>query len=78
MNDGAGGTIFTEQDQSSVENLPALREHTITSFGAVDTSKTYQFYMRAENSVGLVQTDTVSYVLAAVPDKPTTVPLINY
>lgn len=33
--------------------------------------------MTAKNSVGEVQTDEVSYVLAAVPDQPTEVPKLN-
>lgn len=50
--DGAGGS-YSEIDASEVNDLPALRKHTVT-FDAADTSKTFGFYLVAENAVGTV------------------------
>ena len=65
-----------EVDASEINNLPALRRHTRV-FDSADTSKTFQFYLTASNSVGIVQTETVSFILAAAPDKPSTKPTLN-
>ena len=73
--DGAGGP-FAEIDSADVRDLPALRSHTLT-FAGTETSKAFRFYLVAENAVGSVQSDPVSFVLAAVPDKPTTRPVLN-
>jgi hypothetical protein len=73
--DGNGGA-FSLVDDSSVANLPAKREHTMT-FLSSETGKTFKYYMTAVSSVGFVQSSTISYVLAAVPDKPSTVPKLN-
>ena len=74
MNDGAGGTVYSEIDAATINDSPTLREHTISSFLVADTGKTYSLYMEAENIVGLIESEKVSIVLAAVPDKPTTSP----
>ena len=52
QDDGAGGAL-TEVDASSINNLPALRSHTRT-YTSADTSKTFQFYLTAANSVGSI------------------------
>lgn len=59
-----------------MRDLPALRSHTVT-FAATETSKTFRFYLVAENDVGSVQSDPASFVLAAIPDKPTSQPVLN-
>jgi hypothetical protein len=66
MDDGAGGT-FSEVDAATVNDYPSLRSHTLT-FAAADTSKTFKIYMTAENVIDEVTSETVSFVLAAVPD----------
>ena len=59
-----------------INNLPALRSH-VRSFTTDDVSKTFRFYLTATNQVGSVQSETVSFILAAVPDKPSTKPTLN-
>jgi len=75
INDGAGGSTFTEIDAGVVNNNPSLREHTLTFTGA-DTSKEYKFYMTAENIIDTVTSETVAFTLAATPDKPSTSPTV--
>jgi hypothetical protein len=77
MDDGTGGS-FSEVESSQVNNLPALRSHTITSFQNTDTSLTFRFYMTAVNEVGSITSGVVSFVLAKVPDQPPTVPTLNF
>lgn len=77
MDDGANGS-FTEIEAANINNLPALRSHQITSFTVADTSKTFRFYMQADNIIGSTTTPIVSFVLAKVPDKPPTVPSLNF
>ena len=68
MNDGAGGTTYTEVDPLIVENNPSLRSYSITLPAATGaTAPVYKFYMEALNVIGSVQTSTVSFVLASVP-----------
>lgn len=67
---------MVEVDAAQVNNLPALRSHT-RQYTTTDTSKTFRFYLTATNIVGSIATDTVSFVLAAVPNKPTTKPTLN-
>lgn len=77
INDGAGGTVYTEVDAGTINDNPTLREHTVSSiFTGADTGKTYSFYMTVENIVGTFDSDYVDIVLAAVPDTPTTSPSI--
>lgn len=76
MDDGNGG-LFTEVDPTSINNLPSLRSYPITTFVSGDTSSTFKFYMICKNAVGSVTSDTVSFVLAAVPDTPANEPYIN-
>ena len=65
-----------EVDSAQINNLPALRSHTRT-YTADDTSKTFRYYVTASNLVGTVQSETVSFVLAAVPEKPSGRPTLN-
>lgn len=58
---------FNEIDASSVNNLPALRSHTI-EFDASLTGSTLTFYLTATNVIGTVQSQEFSFTLAAVPD----------
>ncbi len=60
---GAGGA-FSEVDPTLVNNIPALRQYTV-SLDAAETSKIFRFYVTATNIIGTVQSDTVSYKLAA-------------
>lgn len=76
MDDGAGGA-YTEVSPATVNSIPSLRSYTISTFAITDTSKTYRFYMVSDNIVGSITSSVVSYVLAAVPDQPTTVPTLD-
>jgi hypothetical protein len=76
MDDGAGGSL-TEIDASDVNLKPTLRTHTIDSFSAADTSKTFVFQLQATNSIGTTSSIEVSHVLAAVPDMPASAPTLN-
>ena len=66
MDDGNGGA-FTEVDPLLVNNIPSLSQYTI-NFNSTQTSLTFRFYLVADNVIGSVQTSTVGFVLAAVPD----------
>lgn len=50
--DGAGGA-FSEADAGSVNNIPSLRQHTLT-FAGTETSKTFKIYMEADNIIGTI------------------------
>jgi hypothetical protein len=50
----------------------------LTFFTAADTSKTFRFYMVGDNAIGSTESKAVGFVLAGVPDKPTTVPTLNF
>lgn len=69
-------SIFEQVDVAQVNNIPELREHTLT-FSSADTSKTFRMYLQAENVIGSVQSDTVAYKLAAPPSKPTDPPRLD-
>ena len=56
--------------------MPALRNYK-REYAVVDTSKSFRFYLTASNIVGSIATETVSFVLAAVPDKPSSKPNLN-
>lgn len=76
MDDGAGGS-FSELDPAAINNKPTLRTFVVSTFTSSDTSKTYKFKIMASNLIGSVESPEVSFVLAAVPDKPTTAPTLN-
>jgi hypothetical protein len=71
--DGAGGS-FSEVDPAGINNLPTLRGY-VRTFDPAETSKSFTYYLSATNAVGTSQTDTVAFILAAVPDKPTLTPV---
>jgi len=73
--DGAGGSFF-EVDPTLVNDIPALRQYTVT-FTSDDTSKIFRIYLEATNVIGKVTSDIVSYKLAAQPNKPTDPPRLN-
>lgn len=75
MDDGATGS-FTEVDNADVANIPELRKYLIT-FATTDTMKTFRIYLVATNVIGSVQSDIVSYKLAAQPNKPADPPSLN-
>lgn len=75
QDDGEGGDLV-EIDALVINNLPALRSHE-REFTSADTSKTFRYYVTASNSVGTVQSETKSFVLAAVPEKPSSRPILN-
>lgn len=56
--------------------MPALRSHTLV-FSTTETGTTITFQMSASNIIGSVFTSEFSFVLAAVPDQPQTVPVLN-
>lgn len=76
MNDGLGGSVFTEVDAATVSNSPSLRQYPIT-FTATDTGNEYEFYLVCENAVGSITSETVSFVLASTPDQPPTAPYLS-
>lgn len=65
MDSGSG---FNEIDAALVNDKPYLREYQITSFLGTDTGSTFDFYLEATNVIGTVASDSVSFVLASVPD----------
>jgi hypothetical protein len=50
--DGNGGD-FVSVDPAIINNLPALRQHTVT-FDAADTAKNFRIYLQADNIIGSV------------------------
>lgn len=73
--DGAGGDINNEIDASTVNNKPALYQHS-TTLGGSFTGKTIRVKVEALTSKGSVLTPALSFVLADVPGAPTPAPLI--
>ena len=73
--DGNGG-LFAEVSPLLVNSIPSLRSFTI-NFSSAQTSLTFRFYMTVDNSLGSYTTNTVSYILAAVPGQPPTTPTID-
>lgn len=73
--DGNEGS-FIQVDPTLINNIPALREYTVT-FDAADTAKIFKIYLKALNVIGSVNSDIVSYKLAAQPNKPSDAPRLN-
>jgi hypothetical protein len=70
-------SLFEEVDGAEVNDKPALRQHTLT-FDEADTGSTFTFKLRAStNEVDFTESLTFSFVLAAVPDQPPSVPQLN-
>ena len=50
MNDGLGGSVFTEVDNASIANKPYLTEHTFTGLSL--TGNFYEFKVEVINEIG--------------------------
>jgi hypothetical protein len=59
-----------------VNDLIALRDHTLT-FDELETGTAFTFYITANNILGAAASPSFTFTLAAVPDQPSTVPLVN-
>lgn len=58
-------------DSTIITGKPYLTSYNVT--GLTNISLPYQFFLVALNDVGSVTSVTVSIILAAVPDTPTTI-----
>lgn len=74
LNDGAGGTAFSEIDAGTVNDQPTYMEHTTTSVNGALVGNSYAFKIEAVTTGGSVTSSSVEYVLADVPDDPTVAP----
>lgn len=68
IDDGAGGA-FTEHDAANVNNKPFLNSYSVT-VGTPTLGNTYKLKVTAVNKVDVVESDTISVILASVPDTP--------
>lgn len=69
-------STYTEVDPLLVNNLIALRSHTLT-YDSAETGTEFTYYISASNVLGAVESPTFSFTLAAVPDMPTDIPTLN-
>lgn len=53
-------------------NKPFITQYTVS--GLTNLGLTYKFFIRSRNSIGFVDSEEVSIVLASVPDKPSSAP----
>jgi hypothetical protein len=74
VNDGLGGTTFTEIDSGTVRSKPEYTQHYTTSLPTPTVGRTYAFKVEAFNEVGSVMSSSAGFVLADVPDDPTIAP----
>jgi hypothetical protein len=75
VDDGSGpGAALNPIDAATVAGKPTLRTHTITSFAAADTGKSFRLQLEATNAIGAALSREVSYTLAAAPDPPASGP----
>ena len=72
--DGSGPSapIDVIVDPTDFQGEPSLREHTVT-FSPADTSKLFKFQIAA-TAVSVVTSESVTFVVAAKPDAPTSAP----
>ena len=71
--DGSGGLITTEVDPAVINGKPSLTSHEIL-FLAANTGKQYRFQLKTNNDEGSAISRVAAFILADVPDKPTTPP----
>lgn len=79
MNDGQGGTTFTEIDAAQINGKPSYTTHTIdtSNFSALDLGNTFMFKVEVSNVSGTKTSPSVGYVLADVPATPTNAPVTD-
>lgn len=72
--DGSGPSapIDTVVDASILSGEPSLREHTVV-FSATDTTKAFKFLIQVKTIV-VTSSDSVTFVVAARPNSPTSAP----
>ncbi len=75
MDDGNGGTL-SEIDSSSIRGFPTKSSHTVTSptIPASSEGNTFMFKLLVRAEGGDIESETIGYTLASVPDAPTSVP----
>ena len=69
-------TAFEEVDQSGIQNKPYITSWTVT--GLTDLGDPHLFKLTVANEIDTIESDTVSIILAAVPDTPTSIPTQDY
>ena len=74
INDGNGGTTFTEIDSALIRNKPGYTLHTTTTFPAASIGNTFLFKLEAYNVIGSTMSPSVGFVLADVPATPGVAP----
>jgi hypothetical protein len=70
--DGAGGTITNEVDTTDIEGNPNLNQYDIDFTGYSGYS--FRFQLMALNSEGSSTSSIASFIVATVPDPPSTSP----
>lgn len=63
-------------DDSVIHKRPYLQKHTFTAL--TNVGSTYSITLRAYNEIGFIESETLTVVLAAVPDTPSTAPYQDY
>lgn len=74
VNNGLGGTTFTQIDSTTVNNYPDLTQHYTSSLPGATVGNTYLFKIEAYNDIGSVMSNSAGFVLADVPATPTFAP----
>jgi hypothetical protein len=73
MNDGQGSDLFTQIDQTQVNDKPYYFQHT-TTMPSDSLAKTYLFYVRAYNVNGGVDSMSAPFVIGDLPKTPVSGP----
>jgi hypothetical protein len=73
VDDGTGTSgTFTATDTTTIANKPYLRSDTVT---LSPSGSTFRAYIRAINSIGYINSNIMSFILASVPDTPSVAPV---
>lgn len=70
-NDGDGTPPTTIVDDANIKGRPYLNSWNV--IGLTELGEPYKFKVRAYNDIDYVESDIAEIILAAVPDKPSTV-----
>lgn len=76
INDGLGGDITTQVNQTEIQNKPYITEWKVESLTEIGNE--YLFKVVVYNENGYAESDSVAFVLAAVPDTPGSAPVQDY
>ena len=76
-NDGVGTNPPVEYDSAGVRGRKTKTDHLVNVFPFGSEGLTFTYYLKVFTTEGETQSLSVSYILAAIPDKPTLKPELD-